>query len=229
MIAAGFTGVADALDGQPNVFDALSPDPQPEQIVADLGTRFYVEETAIKTFSVGYPIQSPLAALLKLRERHGLTAGNVQHVLVRLPADGARIVDNRAMPDVNVQHMVAVALVDGVVTFENSHSYERMQDPRVLAVRERIELVADPALVSVDAPRSGFVEVTLADGRRVNEFVKHAPGTPENPLDTAGVDAKARGLMAPVLGTERCEALIARINALEVLGDVRELRPLFTA
>ena len=31
----------------------------------------------------------------------------------RLPEDGARIVNNRAMPDVNCQHLIAVALVDG--------------------------------------------------------------------------------------------------------------------
>jgi 2-methylcitrate dehydratase PrpD len=226
MIQAGFTGVADALDGERNVFDALSAEPQPEEIVADLGSRFYVEETAIKTFPVGYPIQAPLHAFLTLRVEHGLTAANVRHILVRLPEDGARIVDNRAMPDVNLQHIMALALVDGAITLENSHSYARLTDPRVLAVRERIELVADPELVSVEAPRSGFVEVTLEDGRRVDLFVSHAPGTPENPLDTAGVGAKARELMAPILGEDRSEALIERINALEELGNVRELRPL---
>ena len=34
--------------------------------------------------------------------------------------------------------------------------------------------------------------------------------------------------MAPVLGAERTEALIRRVNALEDLKSVRELRPLLT-
>jgi 2-methylcitrate dehydratase PrpD len=228
MIQSGFTGVADALDDTPNVFRAHSPAPAPEEMVANLGSRFYVEETAIKTFPVGYPIQSPLDAFLSLRAQHGLTPDNVRRIVLRLPADGAGVVDNRAMPDVNVQHIIAVALVDGEITFENTHAYERMKDPRVLAVRERIELVADPALVDVAAPRSGFVEVTLDDGRRVERFVRHAPGTPENPLDTAGVSEKARVLMTPVLGAEKTRALIERINALEQLRDARELRSLLT-
>jgi 2-methylcitrate dehydratase PrpD len=228
MIQAGFTGVADALDEAPNVFRAHSPAPEPERIVADLGSRFYVEETAIKTFPVGYPIQSPLDAFLSLRAEHGLTIDNVRRITLRLPEDGARIVDDRAMPDVNVQHIIALALVDGAITFENSHSYERMKDPRVLAARERIELVADPDLVSVEAPRSGFVEIALADGRRVSKLVRHAPGTPENPLDTAGVSAKARALIAPVLGARRTETLVERVGSLEALADVRELRPLLT-
>jgi 2-methylcitrate dehydratase PrpD len=226
LIAAGFSGVADALDAAPNVFGAHSQRPAPEEMVADLGTRFYVQETAIKTFPVGYPIQAPLTAFLRLRERHGFDPDEVRHITLRLPADGAKIVDNSAMPDVNVQHIIAIALLDRHITFENSHSRERLTDPRVLAVRERIELVADPALVDAAAPRSGLVEVTLTDGRKYAELVKHAPGTPENPLDTAGVSAKARGLIAPVLGAERTEALIERVGALERVADLRELRPL---
>jgi len=91
------------------------------------------------------------------------------------------------MPDVNVQHLVALALVDGSITFANSHARERLTDPRVLAVCSRVELVADPALVDPAAPRSGLVEVTTNDGRSVSKFVKHARGTPENPLDTDGL------------------------------------------
>ncbi len=226
MIQAGFTGVVDALEGERNVLDALSTDAAPEEMVTDLGSRFYVEETAIKTFPVGYPIQSPLAAFFRLREEHGLTADNVEHILVRLPEDGARIVDSRLMPDVNCQHIMAVALVDGTINFENSHSFERMSDPLIVAARERVELVADPELVVLEAPRSGFVEVTTRDGRQVSLFVSHAPGTPENPLDTEGVAAKARELMAPILGDARTEAVIEQVNTLEDLADVREMRPL---
>jgi 2-methylcitrate dehydratase PrpD len=226
MIQGGFTGVLDALEGEQNVIDAFSTEPRPEEMVAGIGRRFYVEETAIKTYPVGYPIQSPLAAFFTLRAEHGLTSDNVGHILVRLPEDGARIVDNRAMPDVNCQHLMALALIDGEINFENSHSYERMSDPRVVAAKARVELVADPALVVTEAPRSGFVEVTRRDGSKVSLFVKHAPGTPENPLDSEGVNAKARSLMAPILGAARADALIQQINTLERLANVRDLRPL---
>jgi len=150
-------------------------------------------------------------------------------MVLRLPADGARIVNDRAMPDVNIQHILAVALVDGYINFENSHSFERMTDPEILAAKQRIELIADEDLAVVEAPRSAFVEVTLNGGRRESVFVSHAPGTPENPLDTAGVNAKVRSLFEPVLGTQRSETLIERINALEDVDDIRDLRPLWSA
>jgi 2-methylcitrate dehydratase PrpD len=227
MVQAGFSGVTDALDGERNVIDALSAEPNPEELIADLGSRFYVEETAIKTFPVGYPIQSPLDAFFSLQREHRIGVDDVEHLLVRLPEDGARIVDNRSMPDVNCQHIMAVALVDGDIDFANSHSFERMRDPRVLDVRRRIELVADPDLVRVDAPRSGLVEITLRDGRKLSRFVSHAPGTPENPLDTEGVSAKARTLMSPVIGDRNSAALIGDILAIEDIENLRELRSRF--
>src|SRR6185295_9596796 len=128
---------------------------------------------------------------------------------VTLPADGARIVDNRAMPDVNVQHIMAVALVDGDLSFDMSHSYERMADPQVRAIKSRVELIADRTLMDPAAPRSGRVEVTLS------HFTRHAPGTVENPLTTDRVNAKARSLMAPVLGASKTYAIIRQVNALE--------------
>jgi 2-methylcitrate dehydratase PrpD len=207
----------------------MSTEPKPEEMVAGLGSRFFATETALKTFSVGYPIQAPLDAFLTLRREHNLTVNNVERIVVRLPEDGARVVDNRAMPDVNCQYVIAVALIDGTVSFADSHSHERMNDAQVKAVKARVQLVADRSLMNPDAPRSGRVEVTLRDGRTVTHFTRHAPGTKENPLDTAGVNAKARSLMAPVLGAERTEGLIAQVNALENLDDVRKLRPLLTS
>ena len=66
MVQLGFTGVFDVLDGEHNALQALSGDPTPEAMVAGLGSRFFVTETAIKPYSVGYPIQSPLDAFLTL-------------------------------------------------------------------------------------------------------------------------------------------------------------------
>jgi len=66
------------------------------------------------------------------------------------------------------------------------------------------------------------------DGRTVSHFTKFPPGTKENPLSTDGVNAKVRDLMSPVLGADRAEQLIERVDALEEVRNVRELRPFFT-
>jgi 2-methylcitrate dehydratase PrpD len=229
MAQAGFTGVPDVLDGEHNALQALSREPRPEEMIAGLSKRFFITETAIKVFSVGYPIQAPLDAFLTLRSQYGLTVDNVERIVARLPEDGARIVDDRAMPDVNLQYALASALIDGTLSFDASHSYQRMRDPKILAVKQRIQLVADRTLMDPSAPRSGRIDVTLRDGRSVSQFTRHAPGTKENPLDRAGVIAKARDLMAPVIGSRRTEAVIDRVNRLDQLRSVRELAGLLIA
>jgi 2-methylcitrate dehydratase PrpD len=228
MVQSGMTGVPDVLDGTNNLLIALSTQPNPEAMVEGLGSHFWVTDTAIKTFSVGYPIQSALDAFLTLRKQHSLMPDKIQSIVVKLPADGAGIVNNSAMPDVNCQHLVAIALVKGAVSFADSHDAALMRDPVILAQRAKVELVADQTLMDPEAPRSARVEVTMTDGLKVSHFTKYPPGTKENPLDTEAVSAKARDLMAPVLGAEKTDKLIARINALEAMENVRELRPLFT-
>jgi 2-methylcitrate dehydratase PrpD len=228
MVQAGFTGVPNVFDCEHNVLEAHSSRPRPSELVKGLGSRYFIAETSIKTFSVGYPIQSPLDAFLILRRENSLRVDNVDHIVVRLPSDGAGIVDNSSMPDVNLQYIIAVALVDGGVSFADSHSYERMQDPQIRAVKERVQLIADAKLADPAAPRSGMVEVTLKDGRKVSHFTKFPPGTKENPLNSEGVNTKARDLMSPVLGADKTAKLIQQVNALEDVRNVRELLPLLT-
>jgi 2-methylcitrate dehydratase PrpD len=223
MAQAGFTAVHDVLSGPHNAIEALSAKAHPEAIMAELGTRFFVSETGIKTYSVGNPNQAPLDAMLKLRRQYGLTPENVERIVVKLPMDGASIVSNSPMADVNCQYLVATALVDGAVSFVNSHSREHMNEPQIRAAMQRVQVVGDPKLTDPAAPRSGLVEVTLRDGRTVSHFTRFPPGTKENPLDTEGMNTKARDLMAPVLGAKRAEALIQRVNALEDVANIRDL------
>lgn len=223
MVQAGFTGVRDVLDGTHNLLRALSTDPRPDAMVAELGSRYFITESGIKTFTVGYPNQSPLDALLKLRREHNLSPANVESILVRLPEDAVRIVSSSPMPDVNCQYLMAAALVDGGISFANSHSREHMAAPEIRAVMERVKVIGDPQLNDPAAPRGGLVEVTLKDGGTLSKHTRFPPGTKENPLDTETVNAKARDLMAPVLGAERTEAAIAQLNRLEQVGDVGEL------
>jgi 2-methylcitrate dehydratase PrpD len=223
MVQTGFTGVRDVLSGRHNAIEALSSQSHPEAIMAGLGSRYFVSETGIKTYSVGYPNQAPLDAFFTLRRQYGLRADNVERIVVRLPEDGPGIVSNSPMPDVNCQYLIATALIDGAVSFANSHSREHMADPQIRAVMQRVQVVGDAKLNDPAAPRSGLVEVTLRDGRTVSHFTRFPPGTKENPVDTEGMNAKARDLMTPVLGAKRTEELIQRVNALEEVSNMREL------
>ncbi|HKE39241.1 MAG TPA: MmgE/PrpD family protein [Casimicrobiaceae bacterium] len=230
MVQAGFTGVHDVLGGTHNLIQALSTEPKPEALLADLGSRYFVSESGIKTFPVGYPNQAPLDAFLKLSREHDLTPAKVDRIVVHLPEDAVRIVSNSQMSDVNCQYLMATALVDGGVSFAHAHSREHMTEPQIRAAMERINVIGDPKLNDPAAPRGGLVEVVLKDGRTVSKHTRFPPGTKENPLDTETLNAKARDLMVPVMGSQRTEAAIRQLNQLEQVEDMSELiRSVFTA
>ena len=231
LVQSGFTGVPDPFTGEENFFDAFSPipNPRPELLAQGLGSEYEIMSTNIKKFSVGSPIQAPLDALLLLIGKYGFTSENVESIIARLPDYGVPTVNDASMPNINLQYILAVTLLDGDLTFKAAHSYERMNDPAVLQVKRQIKLVDDPELSVAKIMRQGIVEVTTKDGTRLREHVVSVRGTAENPMTTGEVEKKSRELMAPVLGKGRTEKLIHTIWNLEQVRNVRQLRPLISA
>src|SRR6202040_4408601 len=110
---------------------------------------------------------------------------------VRLAPSVATVVDNRDIPDICLQHMVAVMLLDKTVSFHAAHDKARMQDPALLRQRVKVQLVPDEELEKLIPVRVAIVEVTLNDGTRLTDRVEHVRGTPENPMTTDEGIAKA--------------------------------------
>ena len=229
MVAHGFTGVDDVFAGERNFFVAYGRKPTPETLIRGLGSVYEIMNTNIKRWSVGSPIQAPLDSLRALIDEHRIRADDVENVIVRVAHQGANTVDNRDMPDICMQHICAVMLLNGTVSFASSHDQRRMRDRRVLAMRRRIELRGDDALSAAMPSRQGIVEIRLRDGRLLARHTKAVRGSAENPMTRAEVDEKGYDLMAPVLGKARARKLCDVLWRLEKIGDMRALRPLLRA
>ena len=229
MVAHGFTGLEDVLSGERNFFAAYGHSPDPDELARELGERFEILDTDIKRWAVGSPIQAPLDSLLELIRAHGIRAGEVERVVVKVSHQGANTTDNREMPDICMQHLCAAMLLDGTVSFRSSHDAARMRHPEVLALRRRIELRGDEALSRAMPRREGIVEMRLADGRELSHHTRAVRGTPANPMTLQEVEAKALDLAGPVVGGRRAAKLCAAIRGLEKIRDVRALRTLLRA
>jgi|EndMetStandDraft_8_1072994.scaffolds.fasta_scaffold40205_1 2-methylcitrate dehydratase PrpD len=224
LVAAGWTGIDDILSGPDNFILATAPAADPARLIEKLGERYEVMRTNIKKWSVGSPIQAPLDALELMAKGNAFDAAAVRKVVVRLGTREASVVDNREIPDICLQHMVAIMLVDGTVSFAAAHDTARMREASVLAQRAKVELVPDAELDR--RVREAKVTIVLADGRELSEHVRAVRGTADNPMPRAEVVGKCRDLMAPVLGAAQCDALIEAVLAIERVKDVRDLRPL---
>jgi 2-methylcitrate dehydratase PrpD len=230
MVGSGMTGIDDPLSGDKNLFTALGGDkPEPGQFIDELGKRFEIIDTSIKKWCVGSPLQSVLDCVAELLKDPEVRAGRIKRIVVDMPADRLHIVDNKTIPDICLQHLVALMIVDGGAGFDSVHDFARMTDPKVLAVRKLVEAVGNKELVTAVPARQAIVRIETADGRTLNHRTYEVRGTPGNPMDQSEVDAKALDLMVPVIGEGRAKELISAIGNLDRFGPVAGLRRLLQA
>ena len=226
LVRSGWNGVDDVFSGADNFFQAYAPKAQPARLIEKLGERYEIAQTDIKKWTVGSPIQGPLDAIEAIRGKQPFAADQVQRVTVRLAPSVAAVVDNRDIPDICLQHMIAVMLVDKTVSFQAAHDKPRMQEPAVLLQRAKVNLVRDEELSKVLPLRVTIVEIDLTDGNRLSERVAAVRGTPRNPMSRAEVLEKARDLIVPILGRDTSERLIETVFAIEGMTDLRKLQSL---
>jgi 2-methylcitrate dehydratase PrpD len=226
LVQAGGTGVEDIFSGADNFFDAFQPKNDPAMVIDKLGERYEITRTNIKKWTVGSPIQAPLDALESLMKKNRFQADQVKQIIVRVATNEAKVVDNREIPDICMQHMLAVMLIDTTASFKSAHDLARMKDPEILRQRAKVQLVGDQELERLMPRRVGMVEVTLNNGMRFSERVDNVRGTAENPMPREEVIAKARDLITPVLGAATFHKLIDKVFDIENAKSVLELRPL---
>ena len=228
MADAEFTAVDDVFSGERNFLFAFSRAPAPEKVTDGLGQRYEVVNTNIKRWAVGSPIQAALYSLAALIKEHSIGANDVEKLAVTIHRSGAVTVNDRTMPDINLQHLMSVMLLDGTVTFAAAHDDRRMRDPKVLAIKQRIELLGSEELERAPT-RQAIVIVKTGDGRELKHNTLAVRGTAANPMTRVEVEEKCYDLMVPVLGARRARVLIETVWRIEKVADIRALRPLLRA
>jgi 2-methylcitrate dehydratase PrpD len=222
LVHAGWNGVNDIMAGPDNFLMANAPAANAGLLVEQLGERYDVTRANIKRWTVGQPIHAPLDALEALLKRQPIDPDRVQEVVVRYVPGS--ITDNSGPSDINVQHALAVMLVDQTVTFRSIHDSLRTQDPAIVRLRAKIRLVAGPS-PSDGGARPPLLQIALTDGTRLTQdnVGPGVLGTAANPMSREQLVAKGRELMEPVMGATQTAHLIERVLEIERMKDVREL------
>jgi len=218
--ARGVTGVADILEGEVGFGAAMSVNPDWSKATRGLGSDYHITRVTFKNHGCCGHNFAALDAVLALKHQHGFTHQDVRKVRIATYKSGLDIVDNpRPAGDYqakfSIQYTVAHALVHGSVRLD-AFVPERLGDPDVRALMQRIECVADAGLSKAfPRQRAAQVEIELADGRRLAHFQPTRKGDPEMPLTDAELNEKFLELTTPVLGDSKARALLARLWALE--------------
>jgi len=229
LVHAGWNAVNDIFSGPDNFLNYQTQNANADALVDKLGERYEITRTNIKRWTVGQPIHAPLDAAEALLKQRAIDPNQIQEIVVRYQPGS--ITDNSGPSDINVQHALAVMLVDKTVTFRSIHDKARMQDPLIVRLRSRVKL--EPGAGGGrggggNAPRTPLLQITLADGTKLVQDNVGAGvlGTTQNPMSRDQLIAKCRDLMNPVLGAAQTTRLIDTTMALDKTKNVRELRPM---
>jgi 2-methylcitrate dehydratase PrpD len=223
----GFTSRLDVLDCEQGFASTHSPDFHPERASDVPEHGWYIRRNLFKYHAACYMVHSSIEATRKLREQFGVTPDRVAQVRVELEESCDRIC-NIPAPKTGLEAKFSLRLaaamgLAGIDTGRlSTYSEAVAADPELVRLRNKVNLDFRVGIPNTVAE----VELELTDGTRLR--AKHDSGIAATDTADQGrrLEEKFIGLVEPVLGLQRCRALISEISRFDALSDVRELMAL---
>ena len=221
----GVTGSADVLDGEAGLGRAMGDGPDWRAAVATLGRVFHIEAMTFKNHACCGHTFAAIDGALVLKQRMGIAADDVARVQVATYRPALEVAGNpqpRTAPEArfSLPYVVATGLRFDRVRLA-AFSAERLQDAQTRALMARIELTVDAELdAAFPGRRAARVSITTHDGRHDSVLQPTRKGDPELPLSDVNLDDKFIELAGPVLGEVRARRMLARLWALDEVGDL---------
>jgi len=219
------------LPGAPEIFEqgflpAFAGAVDTPAILSGLGSSYRIGETYLKRHAGCRGNHAPLDAALELVAAEGIEPARVRRVRAKVDtvtrAASIEPPQNGNQAQFSIGFSIAVALWYGNASIFQ-YTDERLADPRVRSLMERISVVVEPAFdAGYPDRRAAEVEIELEDGRMLRHAVDNARGEPEWPLSPKDIEDKFLTLATPRLGAAT-GAVRDAVFGLEALADVASL------
>jgi 2-methylcitrate dehydratase PrpD len=205
---AGVTGDLDVLHGPVGYAAATSEGRgRWDLALADLDTRFLIGEITIKNHGCCGHAFPALDGIYELKRAYGFDIADIVHIHVEGYAATKDICDRPQIHDAqqarfSLQYCIGALLKLGAVRLD-AFLPDRLQDPQIKQVMDKITLSIDPNIAKAyPAQRAARVWVDLVDGRRLERFQPTRNGDPDAPLSDIELSDKFMELSAPALGAQ---------------------------
>lgn len=185
---------------------------------------FLVSHCYLKPYACCRHLHGPIEMLLRLRERHGFHARDIDAIQIGsyavAVAHGEVGWSEMTTAQLSMPYAVAAALVRGKVTPAEFAAAER-SNPEITELCSRISTTLDGECESrYPHLRPARMTVILKDGRTFIDAVDEPPGEPGRRLNDAAVEAKFGFLATPVIGEEAVNLVLRQARELEVCPDI---------
>jgi 2-methylcitrate dehydratase PrpD len=215
-----------AKDG--GLFNTYAGGGKPELATADLGSRWELEQIALRLWPSASLQQGVNTALFDLIETNDIDPKNVKQLRVSM-AQAAYDYHGK-LPNykgkfealISAHYTASVSVFDRALTLAQFEP-TRYDDPKVRRFAEQqITIRPDPALSGVQT----IVEIEFVDGKKLSSRSDHPRGSLENPLSRAQIEEKFRTYAKTRLPASRVDEVVDAVNRLEDLTSVRRLMEL---
>jgi 2-methylcitrate dehydratase PrpD len=223
LAAEGFTSTDAIVEGKLGFWNVLSTGADAAWALDDLGVHWQLLDDGFKAYACGSLMHPTIDAIISLRREHQLAADDVERVEARVHPYLSWVMAKDS-PRTGLDgkfssfHCAAVALVDGAAGIAQ-FTDERVNDPQVVAVRDRVRFEFDEGL----AKNAASVTLRLRDGRALTHTTEHNKGTPGNPMTDDELSAKFLDLASSVLGVERSRRILDDLWRVDELPDLAPL------
>ncbi len=223
----GFTSRMDVIECRQGFGSTHSPDFHPERASEIPAHGWYIRSNLFKYHAACYMVHSSIEAARKLREQFGVAPDRVERIRVELEESCDRICNIPApRTGLEAKFSLRLATAMGLAGLDtgrlSTYSAEVAADPDLVRLRDKVELDFRTGIPNTFAS----IDLLLTDGTHLT--ARHDAGIAA--VDTADqgrrLEEKFTGLVDPVLGHNRCMALISGISRFESLPDLRELMAL---
>ena len=223
----GFTSRDDAIECGQGFGATHSPDFHPDRAFETPVNGWYMRSNLFKYHAACYMVHSSIEAARKLREEFGVTPDRVDKIRVLVEESCDRIC-NIPAPKTGLEAKFSLRLatamgLSGIDTGRlSTYSEAVATEQGLVRLRDKVELDFKTGIPNTFAE----IDLLLTDGTHLS--AKHDAGLPSGDTEDQGrrLEIKFAGLVEPVLGSNRCAEIIARIRAFEALHDVRGLMAL---
>jgi 2-methylcitrate dehydratase PrpD len=239
---AGRNGIASAilakhgLTGQPDIFEIprgyLQGVSGEAYTLPKLGEPYRVKEVGIKKYPCCYLEMHPIDGFIELIEAHNISADDVESIQVDVSPVFLNYVRFQHPKDeeearFSLPHSIACCFLDKKPWIE-SYTAEMVTNPQVIALQDKVNMVAHPEWAKADLPWGGEIPITirLKDG---GEYKKVCSG-PHDPIIVSDEEVMEKYMKCAlrVLSRNRAEQIAKIILALEKVEDISDLMSLLT-
>lgn len=219
----GFDSASDIIEGAQGFSRIYSATANPEALVDGLGMRWEITRNGYKPYASAAVLHPVTDAMREIRDTAAaIDTAKVESIELTvcpyvMSISGVRSPETGMQAKFSVFHTAAVGLIDGDGGVPQ-YTDERVRDPIVLALRDKVTIVIDEKLRK-DQARAAVV----VDGRTYRSAIEHARGTVDNPMDDAAIESKFMANSERIVGATAARHVVELVRDIQNLDDISQL------